>query len=37
MARGCRKLFLAHYNMDDSTPESRARYLAKVTRAMEAF
>jgi putative NADPH-quinone reductase len=37
MARGCRKLFLAHYDMDDSTPESRARYLAKVTRAMEAF
>lgn len=37
MAKGCRKTFLAHYSMDDSTPESRARYLARVTRAMEAF
>jgi putative NADPH-quinone reductase len=37
MARGCRKVFLAHYSMDDSTPDSRARYLARVTRAMEAF
>jgi putative NADPH-quinone reductase len=37
MARGCRKLFMAHYSMDDSTPRSRARYLDRVTRAMEAF
>ena len=37
MGRGCRKTFLAHYSMDDSTPDSRARYLARVTRAMEAL
>ena len=37
MAKGCRKTFLAHYSMDDSTPESRSRYLARITRAMEAF
>ncbi|BCP55026.1 NAD(P)H dehydrogenase (quinone) [Kaistia sp. 32K] len=28
----CRTLYLAHYKMDSSTPESRARYLAKVRR-----
>jgi putative NADPH-quinone reductase len=37
MAKGCRKVFLAHYSMDDSTPKSRVRYLDRVTRAMEAF
>jgi len=28
----CRTLYLAHYKMDSSTPESRAAYLAKVSR-----
>ncbi len=27
--------YLAHYDMDRSTPESRARFLARVGRAME--
>lgn len=26
----CRTLYLAHYDMDRSTPETRSRYLAKV-------
>ena len=33
----CRTLFLAHYRMDTSTPESRRRFLAKVRRRLEAF
>lgn len=28
----CRTAYMAHYKMDTSTPESRARYLAKVRR-----
>jgi putative NADPH-quinone reductase len=28
----CRTTYMAHYKMDSSTPESRARYLAKVDR-----
>jgi NAD(P)H dehydrogenase (quinone) len=28
----CRTSYTAHYKMDSSTPESRARYLAKVDR-----
>jgi len=28
----CRTSYLAHYKMDTSTPESRARYLQKVSR-----
>jgi NAD(P)H dehydrogenase (quinone) len=35
--RRARTLFLAHYSMDASTPESRARFLARVARAMEKF
>jgi hypothetical protein len=27
-------LYLAHYNMDRSTPESRAAYLAKVRKKL---
>ncbi len=29
--------YLAHYDMNRSTPESRARFLAKVKREMERF
>ncbi len=32
-ARGVRTAFLAHYGMDRSTPESRARHLAAVARS----
>lgn len=34
-ARGCRKAFAAHYLMDSSTPESRARHLATVAARMD--
>lgn len=37
MARGCRTVFLAHYRMDASTPETRAAFLARVERAMARF
>ncbi|MBN9071280.1 MAG: NAD(P)H-dependent oxidoreductase [Rhizobiales bacterium] len=30
--KGCRTLYLAHYEMDASTPETRARFLEKVRR-----
>lgn len=33
----CRTLFLAHYLMDVSTPESRAAFIGKVTRKLPAF
>lgn len=33
----CKTLFLAHYRMDASTPQSRAAFLAKVRRRLEAF
>ncbi|TPW30918.1 NAD(P)H-dependent oxidoreductase [Martelella alba] len=29
--------FLAHYDMNNCTPETRAKFLAKVKREMEAF
>jgi NAD(P)H dehydrogenase (quinone) len=32
---GKRMAFAAHYRMDSSTPESRARHLARVGRAMD--
>jgi putative NADPH-quinone reductase len=31
----CRKAFAAHYLMDSSTPESRARHLATVAARMD--
>lgn len=34
MARRCQTVFLAHYLMDSSTPESRARYLRRVAATM---
>lgn len=37
MAPRCRSVFLAHYSMDHSTPESRARFLARVEREMRRF
>ena len=33
----CRTLFLAHYLMDASTPQSRSRYLDKVARKLRRF
>lgn len=36
-AKRCKTLFLAHYLMDASTPESRAAFLDKVRRRMERF
>lgn len=36
-ARRCRTLFLAHYLMDSSTPESRAAFLDQVKRKLAAF
>ncbi|WP_306119756.1 MULTISPECIES: NAD(P)H-dependent oxidoreductase [unclassified Roseitalea] len=36
-ARRCRTVFLAHYLMDVSTPESRAAFLGRVRHAMLAF
>lgn len=33
----CRKLFLAHYKMDQSTDTSRARFLAKVEKSLARF
>ena len=35
--RHCQTLWLGHYRMDGSTPESRARHLRKVRRAFERF
>ena len=37
MAKGCRTVFLAHYAMDSSTPESRERFRRKVEKAMARF
>ena len=34
-ARPLRTAFAAHYNMDSSTPESRARHLDRVSRQMD--
>lgn len=36
-ARRCRTAFAAHYEMDRSTPESRARHLAEVRRRLDRF
>lgn len=36
-ARRCKTLFLAHYLMDVSTPQSRADFLARVERRMRGF
>ncbi|MCX5496821.1 NAD(P)H-dependent oxidoreductase [Kaistia dalseonensis] len=33
----CRTIYLAHYEMDSSTPESRSRYLASVRDKMARF
>lgn len=33
----CRTLFVAHYGMDRSTPESRARFLVKVKSKLARF
>jgi putative NADPH-quinone reductase len=35
--RRCKTLWLAHYLMDSSTPESRAAYLAKVEKRLARF
>jgi putative NADPH-quinone reductase len=37
MAPRCRTTFLAHYLMDSSTPDSRAKFLRRVEKAMAAF
>ncbi|GAB4577049.1 MAG: NAD(P)H-dependent oxidoreductase [Roseibium sp.] len=34
---GCKTMYLAHYKMDSSTPESRKRYLTDVSRRISAF
>ncbi|MEM7721945.1 MAG: NAD(P)H-dependent oxidoreductase [Pseudomonadota bacterium] len=36
-AKGCKTVFAAHYLMDSSTPESRARHLNKVAAKMDRF
>jgi putative NADPH-quinone reductase len=33
----CRTLFMAHYRMDASTPQSRAAYLGKVKKRLARF
>jgi len=33
----CRTMYMAHYLMDSSTPQSRARFLEKVKRRLERF
>lgn len=35
--RRCRTAFAAHYLMDSSTPESRARHLARTGRVLDRF
>jgi len=37
MAPRCRKVYLAHYRMDASTPQSREKFRARVARAMARF
>ena len=32
--KSCRRLFMAHYLMDKSTPETRAKYLAAVEKRL---
>lgn len=36
-ARSCRTMWLAHYKMDESTPESRAAFLTKVEDRFSRF
>ena len=36
-ATNCRTLYLAHYKMDTSTPETRNRYLAKIRHRLGKF
>ncbi|MBN9233726.1 MULTISPECIES: NAD(P)H-dependent oxidoreductase [Phyllobacteriaceae] len=36
-AKRCKTLFLAHYLMDASTPESRAAFLGQVRQKLQAF
>ncbi len=36
-AKRCKTLFIAHYLMDISTPESRAAFLLRVKRKLAAF
>jgi NAD(P)H dehydrogenase (quinone) len=36
-ARRCKTIFMAHYLMDASTPQSRATFLAQVTRKLSSF
>lgn len=36
-ARRCRTMFTALYEMDASTPEKRARFLAKVRKKVQSF
>ncbi|MEJ8473163.1 NAD(P)H-dependent oxidoreductase [Roseibium algae] len=33
----CKTLYIAHYKMDTSTDQTRARYLAKVKKRLSAF
>jgi len=37
MAPRCKRLYLAHYRMDASTPQSREKFRARVARAMARF
>ncbi len=36
-APGCKTLYMAHYKMDTSTPESRRTYLGKVQKRLASF
>ncbi|GGB61718.1 NAD(P)H dehydrogenase (quinone) [Roseibium aquae] len=36
-APNCRSLYLAHYKMDSSTPESRSDYLQKIQKKLAGF
>lgn len=36
-AKSCKTVFAAHYNMDSSTPQSRAAHLGKVTVKCDRF
>lgn len=36
-AKNCRTAFAAHYLMDSSTPDSRARHLERVSKTMRRF
>ncbi len=35
--KGCKTMYLAHYDMDRSTAETRAAFLVKVRRTLERF